>query len=1069
MTKSYDIFISFKKSFDNQITEDYQIAKKLYLELKKIGFEVFFSEEEINNKDTSNFSLVIDEALNQAKVLIYVCTQLHFLDSPYVKYEWSSFSNEIKSGHKKGHILGLVKGIKYNLLPYALRAHELFKADEDYTKLFTHLDHLLSRNSIAPKIDYKAYRESLINNYKYRDQQTFERDELNQFIEFSLENETKLAVVSYEKYVDASILVYRITKEYSENPYHIYYVGDIQVFDFSILNSKPVEDDIIVIDKIYHIDQVSIIKNLTQRGYFIICAVPNEFNDIVTELQQIERSSQFHLQELNEEETSKYVRKVAKEIGLPLSGNLETILVIPTLKELRTPFMIRLILTSINNTSGYSDNDYNIIDIFEIIENFLSRQNSKVNEAVEYLFGIVLRKKINRFTHLETKNYESEIEYLYNQGIIKKNNFGFTITNQEYFLYRVSLAIMNEYGFGATIDTFKMFESAIPYYIYLMYLNTGLFDDTLISTLSDDLKEKMISLFMSESDPFELIVNNTKYRHNLDKLLSRFRKSGLYPLARFIIQTCENLGIESNDELDYISEKIMIHYYETGQVMDVNTHLFKSIYHIGYVYYCIDEPYKALERYQKAYEIMISSNHYNVSFMFDYIDALLDLGHNDQIKDLILETIEHCDNKTDEFIIRYNLTMGMIALDDLSFGLAEEYFKISLNTSLKVFNLKRIQISFGELGRLYIYQARYDEAIDYLNRNLEIAKSVSDFNGMAISSKLIALANLLQQNYIDAYRYFGYAENYAEQISNYWRLYKARLFLDLLDNNRKPKYERDISNARAMKSKVFQATALPLVALIQLKEDNYDQALRTLDEAIKLAIEVKNKRYQEVAQIIRNFITGELSKYSSTSLSYQTDLKHLIEQLINKAPLETSLPLPNFQYRSLTGERIDLKPMDVKYAEDIFEYTSSKTSTRYVMWERHKDIKDTLSFIDYVYDVKNAGYSMTWAILHKADNKVIGTIDLNYRDTYQNVEVGYILNSKYWHQGYASEALKMVIEFSRNYLPIKRLYGVVISENAASSKVLEKNGFKFDRHINNYHDIDEYSDKGGDIYILELK
>jgi ribosomal-protein-alanine N-acetyltransferase len=805
------------------------------------------------------------------------------------------------------------------------------------------------------------------------------------------------------------------------------------------------------------------------NDYCIICAVSKENHDLLIEIDRMSEVTHFHLEELNEEETSKYVRYVAKEIGLPLSGNLETLLVMPTLKELRTPFMIRLILTSINNESRYTDNDYNIIDIFEIMENFLSKQNSKVNEAVEYLFGIVLRKKINRFSHLEVKHYEDEVDYLYNQGIIKKTNTGFTITNQEYYLYRVALAMMNEYGLSATLETFKMFESAIPYYIYLIYLETDVFDDTLILSLSDELKEKMISLFLSEKLPFELLVSNKHYHKNMDSLLSRFRNSGLYPLARYMIQTIENLGIESNELLDYTSEKIMIHYNETGQLLDVKTELFKSIYHIGYVYYCIDEPFKALEYYQKAYDIMVKSKAYNVSFMFDYIDTLLDIGDNDKIKELIQEAVERCDNKTDEFIIHYNLTLGMIAVDDLAFGLAEEYFKMSLSTALKVFNLKRIQISYGELGRLYIYQARYEEALDYLNRNLEIAKSVSDFNGMAIASKMIALTNLLQGRHLDAYRYFGYAENYAEQIRNYWRLYKTRLYLDLMDDKRYHKYERDINDACNMKSIVFQATSLPMVALLYMKQGNISRAEEFINKAESCATAVSNKRYLEVTKIIRSVIVSTDDVYVSTALTYQSDLIALVNKLVNHTnSIDFSLPLPNYQYRGLNGNRIDLKPMDVKYAEDIFEYTSSKTSTKYVMWDRHEDIKDTLSFIDYVYDVRNAGYSMTWAIYHKADEKVIGTIDLNYRDNYENVEVGYILNSKYWHYGFATEALQMVIEYSKIYLPIKCIYGVVMTENMSSVKVLKTNGFKYLTHINEYHDLDEYSDKGGDIYKLDL-
>ena len=43
-----------------------------------------------------------------------------------------------------------------------------------------------------------------------------------------------------------------------------------------------------------------------------------------------------------------------------------------------------------------------------------------------------------------------------------------------------------------------------------------------------------------------------------------------------------------------------------------------------------------------------------------------------------------------------------------------------------------------------------------------------------------------------------------------------------------------------------------------------------------------------------------------------------------------------------------------------------------------------------------------------------------------------------------------------------------MTENMSSVKVLKTNGFKYLTHINEYHDLDEYSDKGGDIYKLDL-
>src|SRR5690606_24913240 len=124
-----------------------------------------------------------------------------------------------------------------------------------------------------------------------------------------------LAVISYEKYVDASVLVYLLTKRYADNPYHIYYIGDIQVFDFNVLYAQSGKDEVIVIDKLYTTDHVAQIEKLNGLGYCIICAVSKENHDLLIEIDRMSESTHFHLEELNEEETSKYVRYVAKEIG----------------------------------------------------------------------------------------------------------------------------------------------------------------------------------------------------------------------------------------------------------------------------------------------------------------------------------------------------------------------------------------------------------------------------------------------------------------------------------------------------------------------------------------------------------------------------------------------------------------------------------------------------------------------------------------------------------------------------------------------------------------------------------
>jgi RimJ/RimL family protein N-acetyltransferase len=58
-------------------------------------------------------------------------------------------------------------------------------------------------------------------------------------------------------------------------------------------------------------------------------------------------------------------------------------------------------------------------------------------------------------------------------------------------------------------------------------------------------------------------------------------------------------------------------------------------------------------------------------------------------------------------------------------------------------------------------------------------------------------------------------------------------------------------------------------------------------------------------------------------------------------------------------------------------------------------------------------------------------------------EIGYMIHPAYWGQGYATEALRAFLEvlFKRN-LEREAYVAVVDGENPASSRVLEKLGFK---------------------------
>ncbi len=118
----FDIFISYKHTVDGVETRDYTIASELYEKLTQLGYECFFSARTLANLGKANYSAVIDEALEQAKILVLVATTLDYIKSDYVAFEWSSFAEEIKIGNKPGgKIFTYLENIDVHKLPMSIK------------------------------------------------------------------------------------------------------------------------------------------------------------------------------------------------------------------------------------------------------------------------------------------------------------------------------------------------------------------------------------------------------------------------------------------------------------------------------------------------------------------------------------------------------------------------------------------------------------------------------------------------------------------------------------------------------------------------------------------------------------------------------------------------------------------------------------------------------------------------------------------------------------------------------------------------------------------------------------
>ena len=126
----YKVFISFKRNAldGSGKTRDYELAADLHRTLKAKGIETFFSEKDLS---TADFRDEIDEALDEAQILVAVGTSREHLESRNVKYEWRAFYEDVLNGYKaNGQIYTYLEGMDQKQLPLALRQKQSFLSNQ---------------------------------------------------------------------------------------------------------------------------------------------------------------------------------------------------------------------------------------------------------------------------------------------------------------------------------------------------------------------------------------------------------------------------------------------------------------------------------------------------------------------------------------------------------------------------------------------------------------------------------------------------------------------------------------------------------------------------------------------------------------------------------------------------------------------------------------------------------------------------------------------------------------------------------------------------------------------------
>lgn len=140
-------------------------------------------------------------------------------------------------------------------------------------------------------------------------------------------------------------------------------------------------------------------------------------------------------------------------------------------------------------------------------------------------------------------------------------------------------------------------------------------------------------------------------------------------------------------------------------------------------------------------------------------------------------------------------------------------------------------------------------------------------------------------------------------------------------------------------------------------------------------------------------------------------------------------------------ERLILRRPNRDDAGAIFSrYGSDSDVVKYLSWPRHATIEATRVFLDFS-DAEWARWSGgPYLIESRGDGRLLGSTGFSF-ETSLRASTGYVLAKDAWGRGYATEALRAVVDVARS-VDIVRLYALCHVEHGRSARVLEKCGFE---------------------------
>lgn len=144
----------------------------------------------------------------------------------------------------------------------------------------------------------------------------------------------------------------------------------------------------------------------------------------------------------------------------------------------------------------------------------------------------------------------------------------------------------------------------------------------------------------------------------------------------------------------------------------------------------------------------------------------------------------------------------------------------------------------------------------------------------------------------------------------------------------------------------------------------------------------------------------------------------------------------------LETDRLLLRLAKSSDLDDFYMYAKNPHVGPCAGWKPHDNKAESAIILrDFIKEKE------VLVIVEKESNKVIGTIALQLDDKRNHLHsrrLGYALAQEAWGKGYATEAVKAIVDYGFNKMDLEMIAVHHFPSNTKSKRVIEKNGFVYE-------------------------